>query len=201
MASLTWWTWIWASSRRWWRTGKPGVLQSMGSQRVGDDWATQQQQQHIGKSGVGPRSITTVWKLLWYDCPPVCGSPTQQLCGRANGRANIFQEDLRQHATLPRTAAACAVVPRAGHSGPGINTDVGPRGLRRAGGLGVSSPCNGQGTGMENTDLKGKCNTIHKSPVLGIWEITGKWGFKSLKDFSHKAMILPFLSSQLIFFT
>ena len=31
--------------RRWWRTGKPGMLQSMGSQRVGHDWATEQQQQ------------------------------------------------------------------------------------------------------------------------------------------------------------
>ena len=28
----------------WWRTGEPGVLQSMGSQRVGHDWATEQQQ-------------------------------------------------------------------------------------------------------------------------------------------------------------
>ena len=33
---------VWASSRRWWRTGKPGVLQSMGSQRVGHNWATEQ---------------------------------------------------------------------------------------------------------------------------------------------------------------
>ena len=40
MASLTPWIWVWASSRRWWRTGKPGVLQSMGSQRVGHDCAT-----------------------------------------------------------------------------------------------------------------------------------------------------------------
>ena len=30
-ASLTRWTWVWASSRSWWWTGKPGVLQSMGS--------------------------------------------------------------------------------------------------------------------------------------------------------------------------
>ena len=30
MASLTWWRWVWAFSERWWRTGKPGVLQSMG---------------------------------------------------------------------------------------------------------------------------------------------------------------------------
>ena len=45
MASLTQWKWVWASSRSWWWTGKPGVLQSMGSQRVRHDWATEQQQQ------------------------------------------------------------------------------------------------------------------------------------------------------------
>ena len=39
MASLTWWTWVWASSGSWWWTGKPGVLQSMGWQRVRHDWA------------------------------------------------------------------------------------------------------------------------------------------------------------------
>ena len=41
MASLTQWTWVWVSSRSWWWTGRPGVLQSMGSQRVGHDWATE----------------------------------------------------------------------------------------------------------------------------------------------------------------
>ena len=35
---LTLWTWVWASSRSQWWTGKPGVLQSMGSQRGGHDW-------------------------------------------------------------------------------------------------------------------------------------------------------------------
>ena len=41
MASLTQWTWVWVNSgSRWW-TGRPGVLQSMGSQRVGCDWATE----------------------------------------------------------------------------------------------------------------------------------------------------------------
>ena len=35
MASLTLWTWAWANSREWWRTGKPGILQSTGSQRAG----------------------------------------------------------------------------------------------------------------------------------------------------------------------
>ena len=41
MASLTRWTWFWASSGRWWWTGKPGVLQSMGLQKVGHDWVTE----------------------------------------------------------------------------------------------------------------------------------------------------------------
>ena len=44
MASLTQWTWVWANSGRYWRTGKPGVLQSVGSQRVRYKWATEQQQ-------------------------------------------------------------------------------------------------------------------------------------------------------------
>ena len=49
MTPLTQWTWVWASSRRWWRTRKLGILQSMGLQRVGHHWATeQQQQQNIG---------------------------------------------------------------------------------------------------------------------------------------------------------
>ena len=34
MASLTRWTWLWVCSRSWWWTGKPGLLQSMRSQRV-----------------------------------------------------------------------------------------------------------------------------------------------------------------------
>ena len=40
MASPTQWTWVWVNSRSWWWTGRPGVLKSMGSQRVGHDWAT-----------------------------------------------------------------------------------------------------------------------------------------------------------------
>ena len=38
------WTWVWASSRRSWRTGKPGVLQFMKLQRVRHNWATEQQE-------------------------------------------------------------------------------------------------------------------------------------------------------------
>ena len=41
MASLTRWTWVWASSKSWWWIGKPGMLQSMGLQRVGYGWVTE----------------------------------------------------------------------------------------------------------------------------------------------------------------
>ena len=41
MASPTQCTWIWVNSGSWWWTGRPGMLQSMGSQRVGHNWATE----------------------------------------------------------------------------------------------------------------------------------------------------------------
>ena len=41
IASLTLWTWVWVNSGSWQWTGRPGMLQSMGSQRVGHDWATE----------------------------------------------------------------------------------------------------------------------------------------------------------------
>ena len=41
MASLTRWEWVWVNSWSLWWTGRPGVLQFMGSQRVGYNWATE----------------------------------------------------------------------------------------------------------------------------------------------------------------
>ena len=41
MASRTQWLWVWVNSGSWWWTGRPGVVQFMGSQRVGHDWATE----------------------------------------------------------------------------------------------------------------------------------------------------------------
>ena len=41
MASLTRWTWVWLDSRSGWWTGRPGVLQFMGSRRVWHDWVTE----------------------------------------------------------------------------------------------------------------------------------------------------------------
>ena len=60
MASLTRWTWVWMNSGSWWWTGRPGVLQFMGLQRVRQDWATElnwsiQNELH---------SLGWIWKLL-----------------------------------------------------------------------------------------------------------------------------------------
>ena len=38
---ITNWIWVWVSSGSWWWTGKPRVLQSMGSQRIRHDWPTE----------------------------------------------------------------------------------------------------------------------------------------------------------------
>ena len=61
MASLTRWTWIWVSSGSWWWTGKPGVLQSMGSQRVGHDWVTE-----LNFTPNGIRLIIPFLKISFY---------------------------------------------------------------------------------------------------------------------------------------
>ena len=44
MASLTQRTWVWVNSRSWWWTGRPGMLQFMGSQRVRHDWPTERKE-------------------------------------------------------------------------------------------------------------------------------------------------------------
>ena len=41
MATPTQWAWVWVNSRSWWWTGRPGMLQSMLSQRVWHNWATE----------------------------------------------------------------------------------------------------------------------------------------------------------------
>ena len=41
MSSPSQWTWVWVDCGSWWWRGRPGVLQTMGLQRVGHDWATE----------------------------------------------------------------------------------------------------------------------------------------------------------------
>ena len=51
------WTWVWAGSGSWWWTGRPGVLQSMGSQRVGQDWVTE-----LNNNVSCFRTVSSSWK-------------------------------------------------------------------------------------------------------------------------------------------
>ena len=44
MGSLMQWTWTWENFGRWWGIGQPGMLQSMGSQRVCHFWVTEKEQ-------------------------------------------------------------------------------------------------------------------------------------------------------------
>ena len=62
MASPTQWTWVWVNSRIWWWTGRPGVLQSMGSQRVGH-WATELNWTEL--TGVFNFSNKILLRILW----------------------------------------------------------------------------------------------------------------------------------------
>ena len=59
MASPTRWTWVWESSGSWWWTGNPGVLQSMGSQRVRYSWATEH-------ACTNPKYIKNLYKSILY---------------------------------------------------------------------------------------------------------------------------------------
>ena len=82
MASLTQWTWVWANSRRWWRTGKPGVLQSRKLQRVRHDLATENNTSVIMPTSSAqlhynlfPGALISPRHIHMYWCP---ASPTPQ---------------------------------------------------------------------------------------------------------------------------
>ena len=64
MASPIQWTWTWANFRRWWGTGRSGVLQSMGSQRVRRDWATEQQPRTESMLKIITLLTASCWILL-----------------------------------------------------------------------------------------------------------------------------------------
>ena len=68
MASATRWTWVWVRSRSWWRTEQHGVLQSMGSQRIGHNW-TELKSVDVSQSGdqvaiFSRHPCFTHWSLL-----------------------------------------------------------------------------------------------------------------------------------------
>ena len=53
---------FWASSGSWWWTGKPGLLQSMGSKRVGHDWVTELNWPSNGRKRRGTRVSWWGWR-------------------------------------------------------------------------------------------------------------------------------------------
>ena len=58
--TLTQWTWVWVDSWSWWWTGRPGMLQFMGSQKVGhdlSDWT---------ELKIARDSFLFVWKYLCF---------------------------------------------------------------------------------------------------------------------------------------
>ena len=59
-------TWVWANSGSWWWTGRPGVLQFMGSQGVRHDWATElnwNNWKYKTCNWIGRINIINIWVL------------------------------------------------------------------------------------------------------------------------------------------
>ena len=66
MASLTQWTWVWVSSRSWWWTWKPGMLQSIGLQRVRHNWVIELKWTEL-KVPIGRSWLLTEWLFLYEE--------------------------------------------------------------------------------------------------------------------------------------
>ena len=74
MASLTRWTWVWESSRSWWWIGKPGVLRSLGSQRVRHDWANELNWTELNNPRISDSGITYLTLRICYDSEALIAS-------------------------------------------------------------------------------------------------------------------------------
>ena len=77
MASLTRWTRVWVNSGRWWWTGRPGILQFMGSQRVWHDWATELNTRYHHRQSKSNKQTyltyfsiksTDIWVYIFSEC-------------------------------------------------------------------------------------------------------------------------------------
>ena len=79
MASQTQWTWVWVSSGSCWWTGKSVVLQSMGSQRVRHDWATELNWTDVHMCCHIDKKITFFWvyRFVWVECLRVQNTQTE----------------------------------------------------------------------------------------------------------------------------
>ena len=75
MASPTQWAWVWVNSRSWWWTERPGMLQSMGLQRIGHGWATEL------NWAFEILTFSRIWKQLPLSCKSL---QTQKCSSRSN---------------------------------------------------------------------------------------------------------------------
>ena len=67
MASPTQRAWVWVNSGSWWWTGRPSVLQSMGSQRVGHNWVTELTELNwAGKISCAPQTFLLPQTVLGW---------------------------------------------------------------------------------------------------------------------------------------
>ena len=110
MASPTRWTWVWASCRSWWWTGTPGLLQSMGLERVRHDWVTELNWTELidairlvenignmlGKSGF---KLRVFWKSLLIFCRIQC-CRTSQITRNHSKRLQEFTWHLSAHSVM-----------------------------------------------------------------------------------------------------
>ena len=71
------WTWVWVSSRSWWWTGKPGVLQSMGLSTVRHDWAIELTEPEITVTNILGRLFSRLlsWKDYYFGSVTCIGQP------------------------------------------------------------------------------------------------------------------------------
>ena len=72
--------WVWVNSRSWWWTGRPSMLQLMGSQRVGHDWAMQ-----LNRTELNNNKNFTIFKVNIY-----WANTTQQVLWKALSHLNLL---------------------------------------------------------------------------------------------------------------
>ena len=99
MPSLTWWAWVWASSGHWWRTEKPGILQSMGSERVRHAWVTELNWKEFSVS-------CWLWKSLLCKTLLKCLKKCSHL---ARGQVNMADEAKHRSPIRSSWSVGCAL--------------------------------------------------------------------------------------------
>ena len=115
MTSPTQRTWVWASSGRWWKTGKPSVLQSMGSQRVGHNWATEQRHQircNFLTAGDLLHLLSVLWTTGDTKGHALEGSPQPEPSVLSSGWALCMAAMALGHSVYSNSASVCGAKPQ-----------------------------------------------------------------------------------------